>query len=428
MQKVLTDAYLRALPRPTTGRLEISDTRCGGLVLRVTANGVKSWSFRFRDRTTQAPLRITIGRYPDIGLAAAREAADGYRKVASAGGNPAEAKRLASGGNKLFGALVDRYLEEYARRKKRSHTVDERNLKNHVLPQWKNRAYASIKRADVIELIEGLVANGTPTLANRVHSLISTIFTFALDAGLVDFNPCHRLRRRGQENVGHRVLSDAEIRLFWRGVVEPPLTRRAGIALQLALLTGVRVGEVAGICRGELEHLGQPELAAWTIPGSRVKNGRDHMVPLSAMARGLVLELLAMIDSKERYLLPVRSTRRMGHMRSNSLTDGMANFATHLGGEDEAVKTWRAEPPTPHDLRRTVETRLASMGIPKEIRDAVLNHATPGVGSKHYNRYDFAPEKRAALNRWSLAVAAILDPVAAPVVDLADARRTGRYE
>ena len=67
---------------------------------------------------------------------------------------------------KLFGALADRYLEEYARRKKRSHAVDERNLKNHVLPQWKNRAYASIKHADVIELTEGLVANGTPTLAS----------------------------------------------------------------------------------------------------------------------------------------------------------------------------------------------------------------------------------------------------------------------
>src|SRR5262249_5542089 len=151
--------------------------------------------------------------------------------------------------------------------------------------------------------------------------------------------------------------------------------------------------------------------------------GRDHMVPLSPMARELVLELLAMVESKERYLLPTCSPRRIGHMRSNSLTDGMANFAHQLSGEDDAQKMWRAEPPTPHDLRRTVETRLASMSIPKEIRDAVLNHATPGVGSKHYNRYDFAPEKRAALNRWSLAVAAILDPVAAPVVDLAQARQ-----
>ena len=135
------------------------------------------------------------------------------------------------------------------------------------------------------------------------------------------------------------------------------------------------------------------------------------MVPLSPMARELVLEMLAMIESEERYLLPIRSPRRMGHMRSNSLTDGMANFGRQLSGEDDAQKMWRADPPTPHDLRRTVETRLASIGIPKEIRDAVLNHSTPGVGSKHYNRYDFAPEKRAALNRLSFAITTILDPV-----------------
>jgi len=122
MQKVLTDAYLRALAPPATGRLEISDTRCGGLVLRVTAAGVKSWSFRFRDRITQAPLRITIGRYPDIGLSAARGAADGYRKIVSAGGNPAEAKRGASG-DKSFGALAERYLEEHARRRSRRSSI-----------------------------------------------------------------------------------------------------------------------------------------------------------------------------------------------------------------------------------------------------------------------------------------------------------------
>ena len=174
------------------------------------------------------------------------------------------------------------------------HSVSVTGLHRHP------RAYASIKRADVIELVEDLVSNGTPTLANRIQSLISTVFTFALDAGLVEFNPCHRLRKRGQENVGRRVLSDAEIRLFWRGIVGSPLTHRAGLALRLALLTGARVGEVAGICREELEHLGDPDLAAWTISGPRVKNGRDHMLPLSPMARGLVLELLAVIDNGER--------------------------------------------------------------------------------------------------------------------------------
>ena len=261
-----------------------------------------------------------------------------------------------------------------------------------------------------------------PTAANRVQSLISTVFTFALDAGLVDFNPCHRLRRRGQENVGRRVLTHPEIRLFWNRIIGPPLSRRAGLALQLALLTGVRVGELAGISREELDHLAEPDLAAWIIPGPRVKNGRDHLVPLSPMARGIVLELLSMIDSGERYLLPIRAPNRAGHMRSNSLTDGMANFAAQLSGADDTIKIWRAEPPSPHDLRRTVETRLAALRIPKEIRDRVLNHVSSDVGSKHYNLHDYADEKRRALTRWARALATILDPSLGRVVELAERR------
>lgn len=424
MQRVLTDAFLRSLTSPASGRAEIGDTRCGGLVLRITEGGIKSWSFRYRDRETQKQTRVTIGGYPTIGLAAAREAADTFRKTVAAGGNPAQTKRQRTGAARTFGAMAERYLEEHARRKKRSHAADERNLKKHVLPKWKNRASASIKRADVIELVEGLIAAGKQTLANRVQSVISSVFTFGMDAAIVEFNPCHRLRKRGQENVGRRVLADAEIRLFWDGIIEPEAARRTGLGLRLALLTGARVGEVAGINRAELSDIAEPANAAWLIPGTRTKNGRDHLIPLSPLAREIILELLAMLDASAQFLIPTRSGSRSGPMRSNSLTQAMTTyFASRIAGDSDAAKTWRADRPSPHDLRRTVETRLASMGTPKEIRDAILNHVTPGVGAKHYNLYDFAPEKRAALNRWSLMVSAILDPVKATVVDLADARR-----
>jgi integrase len=424
MDLVLTDAFIRTVAAPASGRLEIRDTRCGGLVLRVTAKGVKSWSFRFRDPNTQAPQRMTLGRYPALGLSMARTAADGHRKTVAGGSNPADTERR--GGDKSFGAMAARYLAEHAERKKRSHAADARNLRKHVLPKWQRRAAASIRRADAIELIEGLISDGKQTLANRVQSLVSSVFTFGMDASLVEFNPCHRLRKRGQETVGRRVLGDTEIVLFWWGVIDPPSTRRTGLGLRLALLTGARVGEVAGINRGELSDIPDPAACAWTIPGTRTKNGRDHLIPLSPLARETVLDLLGMIDAGERYLLPTRSKGRSGPMRGNTLTQAMANFSGRISGDLDAVKTWRAEPPTPHDLRRTVETRLASLRIPKEIRDRVLNHVSGDVGSKHYNLHDYADEKRAALNRWSLAVAAILDPVAAPVVDLADARRGHR--
>jgi integrase len=138
------------------------------------------------------------------------------------------------------------------------------------------------------------------------------------------------------------------------------------------------------------------------------------------MARTAILDLIDMIQPDQPFLFPTRSRRRRGPMRSNSLTQAMDYFGKRLDGDDEAVRTWRADCPTPHDLRRTVETRLAGLRVPKEIRGQVLNHIPGDVGSKHYNLYDYADEKRDALARWSHAVTLIID-TSGVVVSLANA-------
>ena len=168
----------------------------------------------------------------------------------------------------------------------------------------------------MIELVEGIIGAGKPTLANRVQALISKIFSFAVDASLRDDHPCHRLKRRGAEKTGRRVLSDAEIPLFWNGIVIPPHVRRTGLGLRLTFLTGCRVSEIAGISRAELHDIGSPANAAWLIPGTRTKNKRDHLVPLAPLAREVVLELLATIQPGEQYLFPTRSRRRSARSRA----------------------------------------------------------------------------------------------------------------
>ena len=164
MQKALTDAFIAKLAAPSKGRIEVSDTRCTGLTLRVTTNGVKSWSFRFRAKGASAPSRVTLGIYPDLGLGKAREQASAMRSTVAMGGDPAQHKREERGGAKTFGALADRYMKEHAYRHKRpaSAAADRRNLEKHILPKWRNRPYASIHRGDVIELVEGLIQRGTP--------------------------------------------------------------------------------------------------------------------------------------------------------------------------------------------------------------------------------------------------------------------------
>jgi integrase len=396
---------VRSATAPAAGRIEITDDRCEGLALRITAAGVKSWCFRFRDPRSGKDARLTLGRYPDVSLSQARARASDLRREVAGGTNPVEKKYRdrEEAHTRSFAALADRYLQEHARRFKRSAAADERNLRLHVLPQWANRRFDEIQRRDVIALCEGMVAAGTATNANRVQALISSIFSFAVDADLIDANPCSRLRKRGVENIGRRVLSDGELRLFWHGIVQRPVSRPVGLALRIALLTAARVSEIAEAERREFQNLDDPDRAAWLLPAERSKNGQSHYVPLSGLAQEAVVEALGFGDGTSSYLFPSPSVEG-APITGHALSVGMARFGKYLKGADEAIRGWQSEPPSPHDLRRTVATRLAGLGVPAEDVSAVLNHAKRDVTGVHYNLYDRAREKRHALALWNESI------------------------
>jgi integrase len=250
----------------------------------------------------------------------------------------------------------------------------------------------------VIELIEAIVSDGKHAAANRVHSLISKIFSFAVDADLLDANPAARLKKRGVETVRTRVLTDAEIRRFWHGIIAAPVSKPVGLALRLALLTGARASEVTGARKSEFLDLDSPERAAWLIPGERTKNKRDHLMPLSSLAQETVKAAIALTDDDTEFLFPARHSN-IKPIDGHALTVAMRRFC----------RGWK-EPPSPHDLRRTVNTRLAMLGIAKEIRDRTLNRVTGlrDPEARHYNRYEFQREKRDALGNWSDQVATII--------------------
>jgi integrase len=299
---------------------------------------------------------------------------------------------------------------------KRSADQDERNLNLHVLPKWRGRDYTVIRRADVIELVEGLIAAGKETLANRVQSLVSGVFSFAVDSDLIDANPCTRLKKRGRERVGDRVLTDPEIRLFWQKVVQEPISPVTGEALRLQLLVGARPGEIAGIRRSEIEHLDQPGKAVWTVPGERTKNKLPHMVPLESSALKIInariakIEGVGQVGAARKNDFPIFPARNKPDksMTAHALARAMSRLAEKLAGSWAGVKSWKAARPTPHDLRRTFRTRLPQIGVPADIRDRLMNHIPSDVGSKHYDRYQYLDEKRAALFSWQTDLLTIL--------------------
>jgi integrase len=417
MQKILTDAFVRTVEAPALGRTEVSDLRCSGLVLRITPNKAKTWSLRFRDPKSRKLTRATIGAYPEISLEQARERGHTLRREIAGGINPVDKRRRDrdEAPRRTFQSLADRYVQEHARRHKRTAAADERALRLHVLPLWRMRPFAEIDRKDVIDLCEGIVEAGKPTQANRVQALISKIFSFAVDAALLSANPCARLKKRSKEMAATRVLTDGEIRLFWRRVVERPNSNRIGQALRLLLLTGARVTELAGVRLEEFDRLNEPDSATWTIPAARSKNGRKHVVPLSPAAAEIIGDLIAEAKrrsgAKHAHLLFASPANEEKPIDGHSLSVAMTRFGNGLLLDDpdrqfteeegRAIAAWKIDRPTAHDLRRTLATRLAGAGIPAEDVSACLNHAKRGVTAVHYDHYDRLREKRRALVLWA---------------------------
>jgi integrase len=421
VRQILTDALCRTKP-PRAGRLEIADLRQAGLVLRITSNGARSFAYRFRHPHSRKTLRATIGPYPATTLEAARKRAKEMAAQVAHGTSPFEARNAEreAAPTRTFQALADRYLKEHAERHKRPRSAEEdrRNLAVHVLPKWAKRDFRAIRRADVIELVESIVSSGKHAAGNRVHALISKIFSFGVDCDLLEANPAARLRKRGVEKVGRRVLDDGELKVLWRGIVLPPVSRQVGLALRLALLTATRASEIAGARKAEFQDLDNPERAAWLVPGERAKNKRDHLILLAPLAVETVKNAVDLSGDGE-FLFPTRLGRG-GPIDRHTLTVAMVRFAKSLKGP--TAKTWHAEPPTPHDLRRTCNSRLAKLGIPKEIRDRTLNHITSlrDPESRHYNVHEYGREKREALARWAAEIEALIKP--APVVPIHAAR------
>jgi integrase len=187
------------------------------------------------------------------------------------------------------------------------------------------------------------------------------------------------------------------------------------------LATAARASEIAGARKAEFQDLDKPEQAAWLVPSERAKNKRDHLIPLTPLAAETVKSAIELSGASE-FFFPTRLGRG-GPIDRHTLTVAMVRFAKSLKGP--VAKTWHAEPPTPHDLRRTVNTRLARMGIPKEIRDRTLNHITSlrDPESRHYNLHEFQAEKREALGKWAAEIQGIIEPAAIVPIRAAKGRR-----
>jgi integrase len=374
---MLTDRQIAAI-KPRTTRVEYVDEKVPGLALRVTPNGAKSWTVRYRHRGRLR--RLTLGNAGVIPLVKARERVRDLLHDASKGADPATEKQ-AGRKAETIGDLAELYIDKWAKPKKRSWKADDNLLRNKVLPRWRHRAIADITRQDVRQLVEQVAEAGAPIVANRVAALLSKVFAFALDRDLVPASPAVRIPRPGQEQARDRVLTEDELRALWQSfdALEPAM----GAFYKLRLLTAQRGGEVAAMRWQDVDIDG----GWWTVPSASSKNKLAHRVPLNGPALAILAALLATAKKEEALVLVGARGKRQ-----------QANAAATFGIED-----FRG-----HDLRRTAASLMASAGVPRLTISKILNHVERGV-TKVYDRHSYDPEKKAALNWWATKLLAILE-------------------
>jgi integrase len=375
-----TDKAIAAL-RPKAARYEIWEG--GGFGIRISPRGAKAWVwvYHFAGR----PRRMTLGTYPAMGLADARIKLADARKLLERGIDPGDREveaRKAERAAETVAELVEAYLEKWVRPRKRSAAEDERILRKDVIPAWGRRKAQDIARRDVIVLLDAIVDRGSPIAANRTLAVIRRMFGWALSRDLVTASPCAAVRAPAKESRRDRVLSPDEIARLWRALDAPETTVSLPIrlALKLQLATAQRKGEVIN---AEWRDFDLAE-SIWTIPGDKAKNGMQHRVPLSPLARAV---LDAIPEPHSGWVF--RSPKNGGPVGGQSVDHAMRKNRDALGTGDA----------TPRDLRRTAASHMTSIGISRLVVSKVLNHAEPGVTAV-YDRHSYDFEKRAALDAW----------------------------
>jgi integrase len=393
----LTDSKLKGL-KPQKIRYIEWDDGCPGLGVRISISGKKSFVFMYRFEGKARMM--TLGSYPSLSLADARTLASKARSKVVKGDDP---------GSKLINqkreereaftvkSLVREYLEKHAKVKKKSWKEDERVLNKDIVPKWGNRKANSITRRDVVLLLDqikerAVIRGGRGTQANRVLAIIRKMFNFAISRSILEHSPCVQIEAPAKEKRRDRVLTEPEIKKFWKGLDKAKMAEQTRLILKLILLTAQRKGEIILIEKTEIDK----KLNWWTQPGDKTKNGYPHKVWLTPISKSIVKRAME-LSGDSKWLFP--SFHGDGHITAQSI--------------DHAVRDNRKDNPsrntsdvfgiphfTPHDLRRTAATSIAGLGVSRFVLKKILNHADQDVTGV-YDRHSYDKEKRLALEGWS---------------------------
>jgi integrase len=352
--------------------------------LRLVVQPTGSRSFAVRTRIHGRTVKITLDkRAIGTDLVKARDAARDLLAKIAAGRDP-RAERTERKERGTVAEVTADYVERHLKRNTRRWRDAEQMLKRDVLPQWGTRPMASITRRDVLDLVDGVLDRGSPVSANRVLSRIKALFNWAIARSVVEHNPAFGIKEPHREQPREKTLSEAELRAIWGAF--NAMGHPFGPLCKLLLLTAQRRGEVAAMRWDQLDFSD----AVWRLEASDTKAARAHIVPLAPVA----VELLRHLPRVDHSPL-VFPSERLASDRPVSGFSKALRTAQRISG----VAAW-----TFHDLRRSVATGLARLGVAPHVTEKILNHSgghSLSQLARVYNTYSYGKECRQALELWA---------------------------
>lgn len=381
---LLNDAKLRAW---LAAGVPVAKSDGDGLTFTVSTAGLPAWVLRYRVGGRRREL--TLGRYPDLSLVAARRRAAIERVRVTDGVDVAAEKRRSKHAS-VAAWTVRKLVEDYESKSLAKAAPSTRKLYGGYLANWvKPRLGAMLVRdvqpADIVTMLRAASAKGAGAM-RTLHAATRNVFEHARGQVIRADNPAVGIKRETIAPAPPRrdgyAMEGNELAAFLRAIPDD----LKGWALRLHLLTGVRPGELCGAAWAEFDL----EAGTWTIPAERTKTGAGYSIRIPAQA----VDLLAKVRT-----VSLRSAFVFPASRGSDRPIPYQTYRAWLWRVLDRIRKGRDEF-KPHDLRRTMRSGLAALGIRFEVAERAINHKLPGM-TEIYDRNDYAKERAAALQQWA---------------------------
>lgn len=383
---MLTDKALQKL-KASDRLYRVADG--AGLCIEITPGGARHWRYRYR--VNGVAKMLSLGTYPDVNLAAAREAARAHRKQLRAGVDPSLQRKhekllrnVASA--TTFEAVGREWLSKQGKLAPATFDKAKWMLETLAFPWLANRAISEIEAPEVLAVVRRVEARGKLETAQRLKQRIGQVMRYAVATGRASRDPTTDLRGALESPKSKNfaaVTEPKEVGKLLRALHAYKGRFVTACALKLAPLLFVRPGELRGAEWSEID------LAAgeWRIPAERMKMRQEHIVPLSRQALDVLHELHALTGSR-RFVFP--SVRTSDQPMSENTITGALRRMGYSGKEMTA-----------HGFRALASTRLNEMGFPVDHIERQLAHAPRDRVRAAYNRAQHLAERKKMMQTWA---------------------------